>query len=98
TFNADGSMSVNYGALTGFGGGTCDFDALIEGTSWSVNNDETELTLVFNNLFTGPVTEVYRITSFSLLELKAKTTVDLTVFGPDFAIWDWTFTWKSQAK
>ncbi|MBK7428782.1 MAG: hypothetical protein IPI60_18075 [Saprospiraceae bacterium] len=98
TFNANGTMSVNYGALTGSGGGTCDFDALLEGTSWSVNAAETELTLVFNNLFTGPTTEVYRISSFSLLEMKGKINVDLTVFGPEFAIWDWTFTWKAQAK
>jgi hypothetical protein len=99
SFNADGTYTIDLGALTGTGGGTCDFDGLNVPTTWTLNNDNTELTLKTANVFTGAETvEVFDITSFGLTEIKAKTFVDLSVFGPDFAAWDWTFTWKAQAK
>lgn len=100
SFNADGSFTIDFGALTSVPGGSCEFDGFNAPNGWTLNSNNTELTLNFTNAFSGdPLPpEVYRITSFSLLELKAKTTIDLTVFDPSWAIWDWTYTWKAQAK
>lgn len=97
-FNADGSMSIDYGALTGEGGGTCDFDGLNPYVFWELNADNTVLTLTKDNAFDpGNYTyEVYNIVSFSLTDFEATSTVDLTAFGG--VEYDWTFTFKAEPK
>ncbi|MCB0568920.1 MAG: hypothetical protein KDC66_04115 [Phaeodactylibacter sp.] len=97
-FNEDGTMSIDYGALTGAGGGTCEFDGLKPPTTWSLNNDESELTITSVNVFdpNDVQVEVYKISDFSAQEINSTQTIDLTVFG--CVIWDWKFTWKAVPK
>ncbi|MCB0564791.1 MAG: hypothetical protein KDD01_10490, partial [Phaeodactylibacter sp.] len=94
-FNEDGTMGIDYGAITGMGGGTCDFDGLKPPTNWELNDDETELTITNTNAFdpADVQIEVYRITDFDAMEIKSEQTIDLTVFG--CVIWDWKFTWSA---
>ncbi|MCB0551056.1 MAG: hypothetical protein KDD19_26025 [Phaeodactylibacter sp.] len=97
-FNEDGTMGIDYGAITGTGGGTCDFDGLKPPTTWEMNDDETELTITSVNVFdpADVQVELYRITSFDAMEINSEQTVDLTVFG--CVIWDWKFTWSAVPK
>lgn len=97
-FHEDGTMELDYGALTGSGGGTCDFDGIRPATDWVLNDDETELTITSTNVFdpNDKQVEVYRITSFDAMEIKSEQTVDLTAFG--CVIWDWKFTWSAVPK
>lgn len=97
-FNEDGTMTIDYGALTGAGGGTCEFDGLKPPASWSLTNDESELTITSINVFdpNDVQVEVYRITDFSAAEINSTQTIDLSVFG--CVIWDWKFTWKAVPK
>lgn len=98
TFNSDGSYDLNFGAITGTGGGTCDFDGFVLPTTWSLNAEETELTLKGVNAFdpTDIRTEVYHITSSSNTSIKSTQTIDLTVFGG--IVYDWKFDWAAKPK
>jgi hypothetical protein len=98
TFNADGSMSIDYGALTASGGGTCDFDGLNPYVAYELSQDESTLTLTLDNAFNpGAFTyEVYTITEYSLTDIRATTPIDLTVFGG--ILYDWTYAFKAQPK
>ena len=98
TFNEDGTMSIDYGAITGMGGGTCDFDGLQPETSWELNGDETELTINAVNVFdpNDVRVEVYNITDANVMEINSTQTIDLTYFG--CVIWDWEFTWSARPK
>ncbi len=98
SFNADGTYSLDYGAITGSGGGTCDFDGFRAPTTWALNTDETELTILSVNVF-DPAdiqTEVYNITSADATAIKSTQTVDLTAFGG--IIYDWKFEWSAKPK
>lgn len=92
------TLALDYGPLTGAGGGTCDFDALIIGSSWELNDATNELKLHFFNAFNGLVTETYQVTAFSATQFTATSFVDLSVFGPEYAAGDWTFKFKAKAK
>jgi hypothetical protein len=97
-FNADGTMSIDYGPITGTGGGTCDFDGLRVESNWELNAAGDELTIFLVNAF-DPADiqqQVYRITSFNLMEIRSEQTVDLSDFGG--VIWDWKFTWRAVPK
>ena len=98
SFNADGSYTLDYGALTGSGGGTCDFDGFRAPTTWSLNAEETTLTIMAVNVFdpTDIQTEVYNITDANTTSIKSTQTVDLTVFGG--IIYDWKFEWSAKPK
>lgn len=98
SFNADGTYSLDYGAITGMGGGTCDFDGFRVPTTWSLNAEETQLTILAVNAFdpNDVQTEVYNITSASNTSMKSTQTIDLTVFG--CVIWDWKFEWTAKPK
>lgn len=98
TFNTDGTMSIDYGALTGAGGGSCDFDGLTPYVSYSISADESTITLVKDDAFNpGNFTEeVLTVQSYNLVDLVTTTPVDLTVFGGILS--DWTFSYKAQAK
>jgi hypothetical protein len=97
-FNADGTMSIDYGALTAMGGGTCDFDGLTPYVTYEISADETTLTLTKDNVFDpgNLTTEVLTVVSFSLTDIVTTTPVDLTSFGG--LLYDWTYTYKAQAK
>lgn len=98
SFNADGTYSLDYGAVTGTGGGTCDFDGFRAPTTWSLNAEETSLTILSVNVF-DPAdiqTEVYNITEGTTASMKSTQTVDLTAFGG--IIYDWKFEWTAVPK
>ena len=94
TFNADGTMSIDYGAQTGSGGGTCDFDGVVPETSWELNADESALTITKINAFdpNDIRMEVYNIVSADAIAIESTSTIDLTVFG--CIVYDWTFVWS----
>ncbi|MBK9018206.1 MAG: hypothetical protein IPM82_31455 [Saprospiraceae bacterium] len=73
SFNADGTYTLDYGALTGSGGGTCDFDGFRAPTTWSLNAEETTLTIMAVNVFdpTDIQTEVYNITDANTTSIKS---------------------------
>ncbi|GJM33858.1 MAG: hypothetical protein DHS20C18_28590 [Saprospiraceae bacterium] len=98
TFNEDGSMSIDYGALTGIGGGTCDFDGLQPYVSYEISADESLLTLTKDDAFNPGnfTTEEYTIVEYSLTDLRTTTLVDLTGFGG--IEYDWTYTFKAVPK
>lgn len=97
-FNADGTYTIDFGALTGSGGGTCDFDALVVTNHWSLNADESELTITASNIFDPTeVPQVYTITSATSTSIKSTSTVDLTAF-PNGTNSDWTFEWAAKPK
>ncbi len=98
SFNANGTMSIDYGALTGSGGCTCDFDGFRVEETWALNAAETELTIFAVNVFdpSDVDAQVYRITGFNLMEIRSEQTVDLSVFGG--IVWDWKFVWRAVAK
>ncbi|GLR18744.1 lipocalin family protein [Portibacter lacus] len=98
TFNADGTMSLDFGELTGSGGGTCDFDGLSVYSTYEISNDESTLSMSFYNAFDpGDITtEVYTIKDYSLTDLVTTTPIDLSAFGG--IEYDWTYAFKAQAK
>lgn len=98
SFKADGTYSLNYGAVTGSGGGTCDFDGFRTPTTWTLNADETILTIKAESIFdpTDVQTEVYNIVSASNTSVKSTQSVDLTAFGG--IVYDWKFEWSAKPK
>jgi hypothetical protein len=98
SFNADGTYQLKFGAVTGSGGGTCDFDGFVTTTTWSLNAGETELTIRGVNAFdpTDIRTEVFKLTSASNTAIKSTQTIDLSVFGG--IVYDWKFEWSAKAK
>lgn len=98
TFNADGTYALDYGALTGSGGGTCDFDGFRAPTTWELNSTETELTIRAVNIFdpNDVQTEVYKIQEATTTSIKSSQTIDLSVFG--CVVWDWKFEWTAKPK
>lgn len=98
TFNEDGTMSIDYGELTGSGGGTCDFDGLRVEERWELDEDSNTLTLFVVNVFdpTDVDEQEYRVTDFSLQAIKSEQTIDLTDFGG--VEWDWKFEWRAEPK
>ncbi|MBK8567764.1 MAG: hypothetical protein IPN76_31710 [Saprospiraceae bacterium] len=83
--------------MTG-GTGSCGFDGFNAYTTWSLNADETELTLNYHGVFTPDITkqEVYRITEATTSTIKSISEVDLTDFGGIKS--DWNFEWSAKAK
>jgi len=98
SFNVDGTFALNYGAITGMGGGTCDFDGFRAPTTWTLNATETELTIRSVNVFdpTDILTEVYKIKVANATKIESTQTVDLTAFGG--IVYDWTFIWNAKPK
>ena len=98
SFNVDGTFALNYGAITGMGGGTCDFDGFRAPTTWTLNATETELTIKSVNVFdaTDILTEVYTIKVANATKIESTQAVDLTAFGG--IVYDWTFIWNAKPK
>ena len=80
-FNADGSMSLNFGANTGTPG--CDFDGFNEYDTWSLSDDEKTFTMVYHSIFSpdNPQTEIYRVKTLTTEKLELEIDYDLSVFG-----------------
>lgn len=99
SFNADGTYTLDYGAITGTGGGTCDFDGFRVPTTWSLNAEQTQLTIQSAGAFdpSDVQTEVYNITEANSNSIKSTQTIDLSVFGCG-APYDWKFEWTAKPK
>lgn len=80
-FNADGTMSLHFGAKTGSAG--CDFDGFNVYDSWSLSADEKEFVMIYHSIFSpdSPTTETYRVKTFTTEKLELEIDYDLTVFG-----------------
>lgn len=79
-FNADGTMSLNYGTDTGTG--DCAFDGFKVYDTWELSEDEKILTLTRHDAFSGEVeTEVYRVILLTNEEFQFEIDLDLSVFG-----------------
>ena len=98
SFNADGTFTLDFGAITGTGGGTCDFDGFRAPTTWTLNEDQTELTIKSANVFdpNDVLTEVYNVTDANTNSIKSTQTIDLSIFG--CVIYDWKFEWTAKPK
>jgi hypothetical protein len=80
-FNADGTMSLNFGAKTGTAG--CDFDGFNEYDTWSLSEDEKEFIMVSHSIFSPdtPVIETFRVKTLTTDKLELEIDYDLTAFG-----------------
>lgn len=98
SFFEDGTMSIDYGELTGSGGGTCDFDGLRVEERWELDESTNTLTLFVVNAFDPDDVDEqeYRVTHFTTMEIRSEHTVDLTDFGG--VVWDWKYIWRAQPK
>ena len=87
SFEADNSVTLDYGALTGSGGGSCDFDGTLDHTGWRMNTAMDTLEIFRANAFTGAPqdTTVYAIKTFDQTGWTADET---NLFG----VFTWGFT------
>ena len=87
SFEADGSMSVDYGALTGEGGGSCDFDGFAIYDGWAMNAAQDTLQWFRADAFTGAATDTvtYSIKEFTQSRWVADET---NIFG----VFEYTYT------
>jgi hypothetical protein len=76
-FNTDGTMSQDYGDMTGVAGSPCELDAFKIYDHWSLSDDEKEFVMIFN----GGETETYRVTTLTTEKLVLEIEHDLTFFG-----------------
>ncbi len=83
SFESDGTMSIDYGALTGSGGGSCDFDDVTDWVSWEFNEDESVLFLrradIIDGVSTPKDTLEWTIVEFDQTMFSAD---EVTIFGP----------------
>jgi hypothetical protein len=98
-FSADSTMILDYGALTGSGGGSCDSDGLNVYKFWSLNRIQSELTLTTINTNNQKArTQVFRIISIDSLLLKTYSTYDtIPGSGCNFT-GDWNVNFKAVHK
>lgn len=80
-FNADGTMSLNYGEDTA--AGACAFDGLNVYDRWYISENEEYFLMEKHNVFTPDVTVVdtFKLKTLSIDKLELEQTVDLSVFG-----------------
>lgn len=90
-FNADGTMSIDYGAITGTG--NCGFDGLTPYSNWYITEDEEYFVMEKYNVFTPNIIEEerYRLVTLSVDQLQLALDVDLTVFGLGIETFLYTF-------
>ena len=74
-------MGIDFGALTGEGGGSCNFDGDLLWVGWSFNEDETVLSAFRTNAETGlpQDTVVWEIVEF---DQNSWTADQASIFGP----------------
>lgn len=80
-FNADGTMSINYGTDTGTG--DCGFDGFNVYDTWQLTEDEQFFIMTRHSIFSPDVTETetYRVVKLTTDELQLDIDLDLSVFG-----------------
>ncbi len=80
-FNADGTMSLNYGSNTGSAG--CDFDGFNVYDTWSLSGDEKVFTMIYHSIFSPdvPQTETYRVKTLTTEKLELEIDYDLSWLG-----------------
>lgn len=90
-FNADGTMSIDYGVNTGTG--NCGFDGLTPYANWYITEDGEYFVMEKYNVFTPDIIqeERYRIETLSVDQLQLALEVDLTVFGLGIETFLYTF-------
>lgn len=90
-FNADGSMSQDFGAITGVG--NCSLDGLIIYDKWYISEDDKNFIMEKYNVFTPDIKEIetYRIETLSVDQLQLELTVDLTALGLGLEVFLYTF-------
>ena len=79
SFEADGTMSVDYGALTGSGGGSCDGDGIVVPVEWEMDAAMETLYWYRDNDGIRWDTVTYVITAFDKTEWKGD---EASIFGP----------------
>ena len=95
-FNADGTMSIDYGAITGTG--NCGFDGLTPYSNWYITEDEEYFVMEKYNVFTPNIIEEerYKLVNLSVDQLQLALEVDLTVFG--LGIETFLYTFKPEPR
>jgi hypothetical protein len=80
-FNADGRMSIDFGALTNVSG--CDFDWANIYDKWELSEDEKTFT-IYHHAWNTPdiiVAEAYRVKTFTTEKLELEIDIDLSWLG-----------------
>jgi len=95
-FNADGTMSIDYGAITGTG--NCGFDGLTPYANWYITEDGEFFVMEKYNVFTPDIIqeERYEIVTLSVDQLQLSLEIDLTVLG--LGIETFLYTFKPEPK
>jgi hypothetical protein len=77
TYNADGTMAINYGA------NACQFDGFNEYTGWTLSEDEKTFTQTYRDVFNPAkvTTETYTVTKLTKDEMVLEIFFDLSDFG-----------------
>lgn len=90
-FNADGTMSMDFGAVTATG--SCAFDGLNVYDRWYISEDEQFFVMEKHNVFTPGNIEVesYKLVTLTVDQLQLELTVDLSVFGLGLEVFLYTF-------
>lgn len=92
-FNADESMSLQYGEDTA--AGPCAFDGLNVYDRWYITDNDEYFIMEKHNVFTPDITVVdtFKLKTLSIDKLELEQTVDLSVFGlSDEEIFLYSFT------
>lgn len=90
-FNADGTMRIDYGSITGTG--NCGFDGLTPYANWYITEDGKFFVMEKYNVFTPDIIqeERYRIVNLSVDQLQLELEVDLTALGLGIETFLYTF-------
>lgn len=92
-FNADGTMSLQYGQDTA--AGPCAFDGLNVYDRWYITENDEYFIMEKHNVFTPDVTviDTFKLKTLSIDKLELEQTVDLSFFGlSDEEVFLYTFT------
>jgi hypothetical protein len=96
-FNADGTITVDYGTDTA--AGDCAFDGFNVYDSWELSEDEKTFTIVYHNLFSGAVTtDVYTVNKLTVDNLDLQIDIDLSWIDPNLYTTHERFIYKYVAQ
>lgn len=95
-FNADGTVTVDYGPVTGVA--DCGFDGFNVYDSWELSEDEKTFTMVYHSLFNPEAitTEVYNVNVLTVDKLELAIVFDLSWIDPAWT--EETFIYKYDAE
>lgn len=82
-FNADQTMSIDYGAMSGAGYSGCEYDGLNVYDGWELSADEKTFTMYYHGLFTpeNELSEVFRVKTLTTDKLELEIDYDLSWLG-----------------